>query len=120
MAVAYDAEMPAVIYHVFRELNVGGFTINFNNRKLLAGLFENLLLEDGERRKLALREIDKLDKIGRDKVIDSLTGGEIGLDRDLAVRLLDAIGLTGSNAEIVAALEGMAGSSELFRQGLPN
>ena len=70
--------MPAVIYHVFRELNVGGFTINFNNRKLLAGLFENFSLEDGERRKLALREIDKLDKIGRDKVIDSLTGGEIG------------------------------------------
>ena len=117
-AVAYDAEMPAVIYHVFRELNVGGFTINFNNRKLLAGLFENFSLEDGERRKLALREIDKLDKIGRDKVIDSLTGGEIALDRDLAVRLLDAIGLTGSNAEIVAALEAMPGDSELFRQGL--
>src|SRR5215208_3448414 len=52
LAVAYDAEMPAVIYHVFRELNVGGFTINFNNRKLLAGLFENFSLEDGERRKL--------------------------------------------------------------------
>ena len=119
-AVAYDAEIPAVIYHVFRELNVGGFTINFNNRKLLAGLFENFSLEDGERRKLALREIDKLDKIGRDKVIDSLTGGEIGLDRDCAVRLLDAIGLTGSNAEIVAALEAMDGDSELFRQGLPN
>src|SRR4051812_12710966 len=118
LAVAYDAEMPAVIYHVFRELNVGGFTINFNNRKLLAGLFENFSLENGERRKLALREIDKLDKIGRDKVIDSLTGGEIALDRDLAVRLLDAIGLTGSNAEIVAALEAMEGNSELFRQGL--
>ncbi len=110
--------MPAVIYHVFRELNVGGFTINFNNRKLLAGLFENFSLEDGERRKLALREIDKMDKIGRDKVIDSLTGGDIALDRDLAVRLLDAIGLTGSNAEIVAALEAMPGDSELFRQGL--
>src|SRR5918997_4664785 len=66
LPLAYDAEMPAVIYHVFRELNVGGFTINFNNRKLLAGLFENFSLEDGERRKLALREIDKLDKIGRD------------------------------------------------------
>src|SRR5687767_12150313 len=118
LPIAYDAEMPAVIYHVFRELNVGGFTINFNNRKLLAGLFENFSLEDGERRKLALREIDKLEKIGRDKVIDSLTGGEIALDRDLAVRLLDAIGLTGTNAEIVSALEAMEGDSELFRQGL--
>src|SRR3954453_9767265 len=34
LAVAYDAEMPAVISHVFRKPNVGGFTINFNNRKL--------------------------------------------------------------------------------------
>ncbi|WP_158046602.1 histidine--tRNA ligase [Skermanella pratensis] len=118
LAVAYDAEMPAVIYHVFRELNVGGFTINFNNRKMLAGLFETFSIEDGERRKLALREIDKLDKIGRDKVIESLSGDGIGLDRELATRLLDAIGLTGTNAEIMSALGAMAGRSELFAQGL--
>ncbi|QQP90919.1 histidine--tRNA ligase [Skermanella sp. TT6] len=118
LPVAYDAEMPAVIYHVFRELDVGGFTINFNNRKMLAGLFETFSIEDGERRKLALREIDKLDKIGRDKVIESLSGEGIGLDRELATRLLDAIGLTGTNAEIMAALGAMAGRSDLFAQGL--
>ncbi|WP_037449865.1 histidine--tRNA ligase [Skermanella stibiiresistens] len=118
LPVAYDAEMPAVIYHVFRELNVGGFTINFNNRKMLAGLFETFSIDDGERRKLALREIDKLDKIGPEKVIENLCGGGIALDRDLATRLLAAIGLTGTNAEIMAALHAMAGKSDLFAQGL--
>ena len=36
----YDAEMPAVIYAVFRELAIGAFTIQLNNRKLLRGYFE--------------------------------------------------------------------------------
>jgi histidyl-tRNA synthetase len=33
----YDAEMPAVIAHVFDDLRVGGFTINLNNRVRASG-----------------------------------------------------------------------------------
>ena len=60
--LVYDAEMPAVIYHVFKELNMGAFTIRLNNRKVLNGFFKELGLED----KIAevLRIIDKLEKIG--------------------------------------------------------
>ena len=40
LSVRYDAEMPAVIYSVFRELDIGAFTIQLNNRKLMRGYFE--------------------------------------------------------------------------------
>src|SRR5579885_80596 len=42
LSVRYDAEMPAVIYSVFKDLNFGPFTIQINNRKLMRGFFEGL------------------------------------------------------------------------------
>src|SRR5205807_9289766 len=38
LALAYDAELPAVIYGIFSELAFGKFTIRINNRKLLREL----------------------------------------------------------------------------------
>ncbi|MEO7066040.1 MAG: HisS family protein, partial [Rhodanobacter sp.] len=64
LSVRYDAEIPAVIYSVFRELNVGAFTIQLNNRKLMRGYFESLGILDGGQQMLVLREVDKLDKRG--------------------------------------------------------
>ena len=64
LSVRYDAEMPAVIYSVFKELDFGPFTIQINNRKLMRGFFESLGLADAEKQAHALREVDKLDKRG--------------------------------------------------------
>src|SRR3984885_15769593 len=64
LSVRYDAEVLAVIYSVFRELNIGAFTIQINNRKLMRGYFENLGVSDAEQQMLVLREVDKLDKRG--------------------------------------------------------
>src|ERR1700735_4633811 len=64
LSVRYDAEIPAVIYSVFRELNIGAFTIQLNNRKLMRGYFASLGIVDGEQQMLVLREVDKLDKRG--------------------------------------------------------
>ena len=72
--VRHDAEMPAVIHALFTELEVGPFTVQLNNRKLLRGFFESLGLAGGERQALVLREIDKLDKRGADAVRATLTG----------------------------------------------
>src|SRR5690242_9391959 len=62
LSVRYDAEIPAVIYSVFRELAIGPFTIQLNNRKLMRGYFESLGIVDGEQQMLVLREVDKLDR----------------------------------------------------------
>ncbi|WP_130618277.1 histidine--tRNA ligase [Dyella amyloliquefaciens] len=91
LSVRYDAELPAVIYSVFRELNIGAFTIQLNNRKLMRGFFESLGIIDGEQQTLVLREVDKLDKRGADYVRDTLTGEQFGLSAEVAQKILDFV-----------------------------
>ncbi len=88
LSVRYDAEIPAVIYSVFRELNIGAFTIQLNNRKLMRGYLESLGLVDAEQQTLVLREVDKLDKRGADAVRDTLTGAAFGLSAEVTQKIL--------------------------------
>src|SRR5688572_8088843 len=62
LAVAYDAEVPAVIYGIFTELAIGKFTIRINNRKLLRGILEEHDIEP-EGHAAVLHEIDRLGKL---------------------------------------------------------
>lgn len=116
LPLTYDAEIPAVIDTVFRGLKVGNFTIRINNRKLLLGLLEAFGIDAGETGMQVLREIDKLDKVGRDAVTASLVG--LGLGPDQAARLLDLVAVRTSNAETLAALEKMNAEGALFQEGL--
>ena len=65
-----DAELPSVIYTIFKNLGFNNFTIRVNNRKILNGLFEEI----GQKEKSVevLRIIDKIDKIGKEAVIEEL------------------------------------------------
>ncbi|MFM2044291.1 MAG: histidyl-tRNA synthetasehisS [Pseudomonadota bacterium] len=118
LAVAYDAEMPAVIHAIFKDLDVGPFQINFNNRKVLLGLFEALGIADPDIRALVLRQVDKLDKLSRDKVLALLTGEGIGLAPDVAGTVLDMIGFAGPAAETLAHLRGLGLDGDTFRTGI--
>jgi histidyl-tRNA synthetase len=113
---AYDAELPAIIVRIFEELKVGNFTIHFSNRKVLLGLLAGSGVEEAEKQKLVLREIDKFDKIGADKVRAALV--ELGLEAKLADALLRLISHAGSKAEMLAELRGQKTEHAVFRQGL--
>jgi histidyl-tRNA synthetase len=113
---AYDAEIPAIIVQIFEELNVGDFTIHFSNRKVLLGLLSSFGVEDAEKQKLILREIDKLDKIGADKVRAAMV--ELGLNEKHADSLLQLIAHKGNKQEILTALNGIKAEHPTFLQGL--
>ncbi|MDE2307916.1 MAG: histidine--tRNA ligase family protein, partial [Xanthomonadaceae bacterium] len=91
--------VPAVIYSVFRELSVGAFTIQLNNRKLMRGYFESLGITDGEEQMLVLREVDKLDKRGADYVRDTLTGELFGFSPEVARKILDFVQVRSSSLQ---------------------
>jgi histidyl-tRNA synthetase len=114
---AYDAELPAIIVQIFEELKVGDFTIHFSNRKLLLGLLTSYGVINAETQKLILREIDKLDKIGEDKVRTAIAA--LGLNTASIDELMRVIAMKGSKDEMVAGLDAIAaGKSELFASGL--
>ena len=77
--MAYDAEIPAVIYGIFHELAFGPFTIYLNNRKLLRGLLEAQGVAE-DRHEAVLHEIDRLGKRPRGEIEARLTGEGFGLD----------------------------------------
>ncbi|HBM91422.1 MAG TPA: histidine--tRNA ligase [Rhodospirillaceae bacterium] len=112
---AYDAEIPAIIVEIFTELGIKGFTIHFSNRKILLGLLSAWDMEDSEKQKLILREIDKLDKIGPAKVREALIA--LGLDAEKVDSLLALVALKGSKDDILAALNARDETHPIFLEG---
>ena len=110
----YDAEMPAVIYNVFTKLAFGDFVIRINNRKVLNGFFASLGFADkiGD----ILRTIDKLEKIGAEKVRAELA--EFGVVGEAADKILAFIGIGGSNDAVLAALRALDCGDAAFREGV--
>ncbi len=118
LSVRHDAEIPAVIYSVFRELDLGGFCIQINNRKLMRGWLEKLGVADGERQAAVLREVDKLDKRGAQAVRASLAGMDFGLDAASVDALLDFVGFRShSLAEALKRLDALGEGGEVLAQG---
>ena len=110
-----EAEIPAIIYRVFRGFGLTRFQIRVNNRKILNGFYAMLGLtaKSGD----IMRTVDKLDKIGAEKVA-AILKDDCGLSDEQADEILKFIAIGGSNAEVLAALEGYAGRNELFDLGL--
>jgi len=120
LPLTFDAEMPAVIHTLFSELNVGPFRINFNNRKILLGLFESLGVTEDQRMPV-LRQLDRLDKIGVEEVRRLLMGEELGLTQAVADHILEVVGIRGSAEEVLAALTAqvsLPGATPLFALGV--
>ena len=112
--ISNEAEIPSIIYRAFTALGLKRFQIRVNNRKILNGFYAMLGLteQSGE----IMRTVDKLDKIGPDKVKDLLV--EAGLTQEQAREILGFTAITGANQEVLAALEGYRGRNEVFDQGL--
>ena len=110
-----EAEIPAIIYRVFRGFGLTRFQIRVNNRKILNGFYA--MLELSEKSGDIMRTVDKLDKIGADKVRIILIE-DCGLTENQADEILKFISITGTNSQVIAALEGYVGRNETFDQGL--
>jgi len=110
-----EAEIPAVIYRTFTALGLKRFQIHINNRKILNGFYAMLGLSQqaGD----VMRTVDKLDKIGPDKVREILVE-DFAVPAEKADEVLAFIAITGDNHTVLAALEGYRGRNETFDQGL--
>ena len=109
-----EAEVPSIIYKTFTSLGLERFKIRINNRKVLNGFFAILGLT--EKAGDVMRTIDKLEKIGADKV-KAILVDDFGVAAETADELLAFIETPGGTQGILAALEGYKGKNEVFDQG---
>ena len=109
-----EAEIPAIIYKVFKGFGLTRFQIRVNNRKVLNGFYA--LLGLSEKSGDIMRTVDKLDKIGADKVTNILVT-DCGLTAEQAAEILKFIAIGGTNEEVLSALECYLGKNETFDAG---
>ena len=111
LGIMNDAEIPSIIYNIFSKLDFGKFTIRFNNRKLLSGFFKSLELED--RITDILRIVDKIDKVGKEKVTEMLKELEVSIEK--ANRIVEFIS---TKENVIEYLETLNIQDETFVKGL--
>ena len=110
-----EAEIPGVIYRTFNALGLKRFVIRINNRKILNGFFE--LVGVGEKSAEVMRTIDKIEKIGEEKV-KKLLVEETGLCEDAADKILALITCQEKGIAPLDALSQYAGQNETLDLGL--
>ncbi len=113
-SIVSDIETALVINDLFRAIGFEQFTIQINNRQVLTGLLERLGLV--EKSTDILRSLDKLAKIGREKVAAEMVEAA-GLTEVQAAEVLKLAELSGSNDDVLRALEPLVAGSERGQRG---
>lgn len=108
-----EVELVQIMDTVFLRLGIR-VQIKINNRKLLSGIAEIV----GEAEKIVdiTVAIDKLDKIGLDKVNEELRTD--GISEEAIAKLQPVITLSGSNEEKLKVMEDFLASSEVGMKGI--
>ena len=114
LSILYDAEIPSIIYDLFKKLNIGDFIIRINNRKILTGFFNSLELNS----KVTdiLRIIDKIEKIGEDEVKSELS--LLDIDSDKVSKIIDFIRINGDAFTKIERLKNLGITDEIFNEGV--
>ena len=114
LSIINDAELPSVIYNIFTELGFDDFTIKINNRKILNGLFESI--NQKENSVEILRIIDKIEKIGKEAVIEELE--KLNVSKESINSIISFMEISGTTDEKLQKLESLKIENETFKTGL--
>lgn len=108
-----EVELIQIIDTVFTKFGIR-VQIKINNRKILTGIAE--LINEAERITDITVAIDKIEKIGVEKVIEELQA--LGISDAAISKLRPILMLTGSNEEKLETMEGLLQISEIGKKGL--
>jgi histidyl-tRNA synthetase len=114
LSVVADIETVLVVHDLLRAIGLERFTIHVNDRRVLSGLLEKLGLVD--RSAAILRALDKLEKIGREKVTAEMEAS--GATRGQCEQVLSLAQVTGTNREIVERLGTLVAGSQSGTDGV--
>lgn len=114
LPLAFDAEVPRILQSILRRLPIPPVVVHVNNRKILSGFYAALGVTDVD---AVLRIVDKLDKLGEERVM-SLLVGEAGLERTVAQSCLQLGRIQTPGRGFVQEVRALGVSGELLDEGL--
>lgn len=110
-----EAEIPSIIFKTFTRLGLKRFVIRINNRKILNGFFS--ILDLTEHAGNIMRTIDKIEKIGAEKV-KAILVDDCNVSAAQADEIIAFISAKGSNGEVLNSLRVYKNRNERFDEGL--
>jgi histidyl-tRNA synthetase len=113
-ALLNEVELTNIYYDVFTKLGLEGCSLAINSRKVLLALAE--LTGDAQQLTSIATAIDKLDKIGLDKVKVELA--QRGLNEEQIVIIEKYLSINGSNDEKLQQIAALLGHLETGKQGV--
>ena len=108
-----EVELIRIIDKIFSKLNIS-VTIKLNNRKVLSGMAE--IIDASDKLTDITTAIDKLDKIGIEKVYEELLAK--GISQDSIDHLEPIINLSGNNDSKITCLKQLIGATEVGSKGI--
>ena len=114
LSIRYDAEIPSIIYQIFKQLDFGKFTIRVNNRKLMSGLIEALDISADAVE--VMRIIDKAEKVSQEAFASMLQENNLTEAQISGIKRFMAI--SGKTEDVLKALKELNINNELFNLGL--
>ena len=110
----FDAELPAVLFEAYQALDIPPVELHISNRKIIVGYLQGLGIKDIP---FVTRELDKLAKIGADKVLMILAEGFKG-DVSLARKCMDIVQIQSADDSFIARVRTLNVENDLLDQGL--
>ncbi len=114
-SIASDIETGFVIFDLMKAIGFDNFSIRVNNRKVLNGLLDKSGL--AEHSVVVLRALDKLPKIGREKVHAEMTQAT-GATADQIDQILQLAEINGDRDSVLSQLAPVCAGSEVAEEGL--
>ncbi len=114
-SIASDIETALVIHDLMQAIGFKKFNIRVNNRKVLNGLLEKFNVADQS--VAVLRAIDKLPKIGREKVHTEISGSTKINDQQID-QILSLAEIRGDQNQVIEQLKPICQDNEQAEQGL--
>ena len=111
----YDAEVPTIIYNIFKKFGFSNFTINLNNRKVLKGFFNSLDIGEEYSAEI-LRIIDKMPKIGKENVIAMLK--DYNINEVTINKIINFVEISGTYKEVIEKIRSLGVDNEIFIEGV--
>ena len=109
-----EVELCNIYHRSFVQLGLKDYELKINSRKILAALAE---ISGGAEKMMDITiAIDKLDKIGIEKVKEELSGR--GLNENAIVTIEKYLNINGSNDEKITAIETLFAASEIGKSGM--
>ena len=110
----HDIDVALVMSEALSKLPIGQFVIRINNRKLAEGFYQGIGLDDTAG---VLRHIDKLEKIGAQKVSEELQQ-DLGASAEQADLALALAQIRAEDSSFVAEVRALGVENELLEEGL--